>query len=175
MDVIGLVQNSRFTDFSVIYQFRNKGKILNDEPMEIEQSLKENVVGLQEKGQFFKSIKRLFALAKLLNDEAAAKDFSVFLNSDVGRLYQIQSDVGTLIDLLEDYNKVPLETVRFEIDQMVGRLSNVVELHDPKQLDLVRHILSLSRNKMVPSLQKLYDSINSTLQTEAKKFLGIRK
>ena len=35
MDVIGLVNNSRYTDFSVIYQFRIGDKILNDEPLKM--------------------------------------------------------------------------------------------------------------------------------------------
>ena len=47
------------------------------------------------------------------------------LNSDLGRLYVIQSDLGTLIGVLEDGTNLKMDTIRYEIDQFKARLANI--------------------------------------------------
>jgi hypothetical protein len=176
MDVIGLVNNSRYTDFSVIYQFRIGDKILNDEPLKIDQSLKENIIGLKEEGNYFKVLKRMFALAKFQGDTVALEELHNVLNSDLGRLYQIAGDIGTLKDLLENHPDAPLDKVRFEVDQFIGRLSNLYTLKDylakePQVIQQIHSVIRMPKEGLLHGLEKLGNYLDKVLQSHAGRWL----
>ncbi len=130
LDVIGLIENNRYTDFSIIYEFHNRGKVLNPDFRPIEQSLREDILAYQNDGNAFKVLKRKYALAKFKNQKAKIKKLTVILNSDLGRLYSLSSDVATLIQLLDEEKAVPLDKLRYELDQFKGRMANIYSLKD---------------------------------------------
>jgi hypothetical protein len=130
VDVIGLVQNNRFTDFSMIYEFKHNGKVLNPDFRPIAQSLLEDIIVYQNEGNNFKVLKRKYALAKFKNQKDKIKKLTVILNSDLGRLYSLSSDVATLINLLDEQKAVPLERLRYELDQFKSRMANIYSLPD---------------------------------------------
>jgi hypothetical protein len=173
LDVIGLVGGNRFTDFSMIYTFKCNGKILNPEPIVIKNSLEESILAYKAEGNYFKVLKRLFALAKLLHDEKTLIELTPILNSDLGRLYHIVSDIGTLITLLESYPNAPLDIIRYEIDQFVQRLSNIYTLNsylrkDDAIVSEIHRILRLPEAKILAPLRTLYEELNSILQKSSK-------
>jgi len=129
MDVISLVQKSRYTDFSMIYYFQNNGKLLNPDITDVMTALKENLLFYTAEGKLFKALKRRFAIAKYERDAETIARLTPILNSDLGRIYHVVSDVGTLITLLED-ERPNAELVKYEIDQFKARLSNVYRLKD---------------------------------------------
>jgi hypothetical protein len=168
LDVISWVEGNRFTDFSVIYQFRYKGKVLNEEPIQVKKSLKENIVGLQLEGDLFKSLKRMFALAKLEGNKELLAELTPVLNSDLGRLYHIIGDLRTLKTLLEEHDP-EAEEVRFEIDQFKRRLSNIYTLKDylrkePAILQVIHKALNTPLQRLPPILDSLAETLNRILQ-----------
>jgi hypothetical protein len=130
VDVIGLVQNNKYTDFSMIYEFHNKGKVLNPDFRPIEQTLKEDILVYKNDGNAFKVLKRMYSLAKFKNQKDKIKKLTVILNSDLGRLYSLSSDVATLIQLLDEEKAVPLDKLRYELDQFKARMANIYSLPD---------------------------------------------
>jgi hypothetical protein len=90
--------------------------------------LKNDILLQTHEGNHFKVIKRKFALAKFKNDKPTIKKLIPILNSDLGRLYQVASDIGVIMDLLEEHGNVPLERIHFKIDQFKTRLSNIYAL-----------------------------------------------
>jgi hypothetical protein len=180
MDVISLVQNNRFTDFSVIYEFHAGKTILNPEKIDIETSLKEAVIAYKAKGNFFKLLKRVFALAKYQNNTKTIDILAPVFNSDLGRLYHVIGDIGTLISLLEDHKGVPMETVRYEIDQFVNRLANVYSLEDYlKNEDVILRdihaILRLPKERLAHGLSGLSDHLEKFLQEYSKPIVKALK
>jgi hypothetical protein len=176
LDVIGLVQNNRYTDFSVIYEFYAGKTCLNPEPVDIATSLKESFLAYKAEGNYYKALKRQFALAKYENRLKEVARLTPIFNSDLGRLYSLTSDIKTLIDLLE-FPGVPAEKVRFEIDQFIHRLSNIYSLkdvlkHEKQLLASIHHIVKLPLNKMSAPLQSLYDELDKLLQSNAKTLSG---
>jgi hypothetical protein len=176
MDTIGLVQNNRFTDFSVIYEFRNNGKVLNPEPLKISESLKENILGLRMESNYFKMIKRMFALAKLEHDTKLTDLLTPFLNADAGRVYQLMGDIGTILDVLEGAPKAPMDVIRYEIDQFKARLANIYTFDDflnkePSIIKTIEHSLTQSKEKLIPSLEKVKAYLNQVLQKHSYDFL----
>jgi hypothetical protein len=125
LDVISWVQNNRFTDFSVIYQFKSNGKVLNPGFGDIEDSIRENIFMLYHEKNYFKMAKRMFALAKHKKNMDILTALSPLFNGDVGRLYMVYGDIGTLEGLLDLNESVSNSKIDFEIDQFKGRLSNI--------------------------------------------------
>jgi hypothetical protein len=176
MDVMGLVQGNRFTDFSVIYEFRCNGKVLNGEPIDIKNSLEESLIAYLCEGNYFKAIKRLFALAKYHNYLPMVRSLTPILNSDLGRLYQIVGDMDTLLRLMEENKKVPMSMIRFEIDQFIGRLSNIYSLEgylkkDDAVVGEVRRILRLPDGRVREALEHLRDELDDVLQKASKPYV----
>jgi hypothetical protein len=178
LDTIGLVQNNKYTDFSVIYEFHNGEKILNPSFEDIGRSLSEDIIFYKTENNPFKVLKREFALAKFRGDEKTIKGLTPVLNSDLGRLYSLLSDVGTLIQLLEDKQNVPLDRVRYEIDQFKARMASVYSLPDFLKTEhtLLGHIASAlkttSRDQLLNHLQQIEKLIQTSLTDNTKKLRG---
>ena len=179
LDVISLVQNSRFTDFSMVYYFRNNNKLLNPDLIDIANSLKENMIYYKSVGNYFKALNRQFALAKFERNASVIQRLTPILNSDLGRLYHIISDIGTLTTLLEDYNPNQ-KLVRFEIDQFINRLSNVYQLKDYLKeehtiLGLINAALKEpSKEVMITKLNAIKGRLERVLNNYTKKILNIK-
>jgi hypothetical protein len=177
LDVIALIANNRFTDFSVIYEFHYKGQILNPVPVEIEKSLIESYNAYYHEENYFKALKRKFALAKFKNQTKVMEKLTPILNSDLGRLYHIIGDIGTLVRLLEDQQNPPIKLIRYEIDQFISRLSNIYTLKDYLKgehdiIGSIRQILKMSPARMKPALEELGDALNKYLQKNTLAMSG---
>jgi hypothetical protein len=171
LDVIGFIQNNRYTDFSIIYEFHWKGKILNPAPVNISQSIKEDIVAYSASGDWFKVMKRLFSFAKYENDLALIHKLTPYLNSDLGRLYSVASDMKTLLDLLETHK--PSHAIKYEIDQFRGRLASVWTLKDYLKIEpeLLAQIGKQSHRPTQEGLEAILDKLNAILSHDAKKSL----
>lgn len=177
LDVIALIANNRFTDFSVIYEFHYKNEILNPVPVEIEKSLIESYNAYYHEGNYFKALKRKFALAKFKNQTKIMEKLTTILNSDLGRLYHIVGDIDTLVRLMEDQPHPPMNLIRYEIDQFISRLSNIYTLRDYLKdehdiIGTIRQILKMSPTRMKPALEELGEALNKYLQKNTLAMSG---
>jgi len=175
MDVISYVQNNRYTDFSMIYYLINNNKLLNPDPYDLVDSVKENILYYEKTGNPFKVLKRKFVLAKFERDEKTIKKLVPILNSDLGRIYHVVGDIGTLIHLLEDESP-SAKSVRFEIDQFKNRLSNVYTLTDylKEEHTLLGEIGSAlkdpSKKGLLAKLRSMEDHLQRVLNDGTRKF-----
>jgi hypothetical protein len=125
LDCISWVQGNRFTEFSVIYEFYKGKKLLNGEIKNVLQVLKESTYQLYHEKNYYKMAKRLFSIARLERMTALIPILSNLFNGDLGRLYIIYGDLGTLEYMLENYSRLPRKKVEFELDQFRNRLANI--------------------------------------------------
>jgi hypothetical protein len=176
LDAIALVQRSRFTDFSVIYEFRNRNTTLNPDPYgDIVQSIKENMLYYQAIGHHFKVLKRRFIIARITGDADRAARLNDVLNSDLGRVYAISGDLGTLVNLLRDFERIPKDVVDFELDQFRGRLSGVYALPsmiagEHKTIAQIDQALATkSKSEAADILEKVKERLECHLNSEALK------
>lgn len=179
LDTIAFVQNNRYTDFSIIYEFQANGKVLNPAFEDIGKSLREDIISYKAEGNPFKVLKREFALAKFRGDDRTLKSLTPVLNSDLGRLYSLQSDVGTLITLLDEHRNVPISRVRYEIDQFKSRMANIYTLPDFLKTEhtLLAHIGSAlkttSQQQLLGHLNQIQDILMSSLTRNTKRLRGV--
>lgn len=128
LDVVALIQG-RYTELSVVYEFHNGDETLNPDDIDPERSLKDSILLLKSEGNLFKVVKRKFALAKLKNNIPLVKKYNAILNSELGKLYIVYSDVKTLAELLEDQS-VPKSRIVDAIAGFKHRLARIYSLED---------------------------------------------
>lgn len=180
IDVVSWVQNSRFTDFSMIYEFRHNGDVLNPGMKDIEQSIRENIYVLKKDGNYFKMAKRMFALAKYKGYARELKVLSEMFNGDLGRLYHVYGDIGTLESMVETLKSLPYTKIEFEIDQFKSRLSNVGLPDYLKDEDTILSLLekviqlrkeTYTKERLLDLLKKLKEELYTLLTENAKDYL----
>jgi len=177
LDVIGLIENNRYTEFSMIYSFVVSGVPLNPEEINIKKELEDSVSLYRHKGDLFKVLKRKFALAKLEGNTKRLKKLQPILNGDLGRIYQILSEIGSLIDLLERHKTIaPIATIRYEIDQLKGKMALIyANSHYLKKethlLNELNALLEAPKSNLLPLLEKFYDEFSKILNEETPRRL----
>jgi len=174
VDVIGMVQNSRYTDFSVIYEFIRDGRVLNPTPNtenEITDSLSQSVLAYLRDGNYFKALKRVLSLSRLKGTRKQDKIVDV-LNSDLGLVSMVISDIDTLLFILDRAKKLPEGTIHFEVDQFIERLSKVslpaIVAKNVSLNNYIRKTATLPLGRMSKPLQHIRDVLDSVLQKAAK-------
>jgi hypothetical protein len=128
LDVVALIQG-RYTELSIVYEFHNGDETLNPDDIDPERSLKDSILLLKSEGNLFKVIKRKFALAKLKNNLPQVEKYNAILNSELGKLYVVYSDVKTLAELLEDQT-IPKSSITDAIAGFKHRLARIYSLED---------------------------------------------
>lgn len=184
LDIMSWVQNNRFTDFSMIYEFIINGETINPGIKDLEKSILENIYVLHSEKKYYKMAKRLFSLAKYKNNIDVLEILSPLFNGDLGRLYIVYSDIGTIQDLFEYENNLPYSKLEFEFDQFKGRLSNI-SLPDyiKKEKSIFEKIDTLVRIEKLPTnksrilnlLGELKSDLLEILSKYTEKFLKEKK
>jgi hypothetical protein len=158
LDVIAYADD-RYMEFSLIYEFRNKGRVLNPFPEDARKSISEDIIAALGAGNEVKAMKRIFSLARLDNDTKVMEALLPILNGDKGRIYALKADIQTLIEVLT--KNVSISVVKHEVDQFKNRMSNVWHTDsflrkEPKLLGQIDSILAQSNKaKMRKQLEKL--------------------
>jgi hypothetical protein len=142
MDVVSWVGGSRFTDFEMIYEFRQNGRILNKGLVDLDIAIKDSILLMRREGNYFKMAKRMFALARYHDYRHDIPPLNDLFIGDLGRIYSIFGDVNTLRYLIENEKHLPKDKIHMEIDQFITRLSNVVI---PTYLRREKKVMSLIR------------------------------
>lgn len=184
LDVMSWVQNNRFTDFSMIYEFIINGETINPGIKDLEKSILENIYVLHSEKKYYKMAKRLFSLAKYKNNTDILEILSPLFNGDLGRLYIVYGDIGTIEDLFEYENNLPYSKLEFEFNQFKGRLSNI-SLPDyiNKEKSMFDKIDTLVRMEKLPTnksrilnlLGELKSDLLEILSKYTEKFLKEKK
>jgi uncharacterized protein YqgQ len=176
LDLISYVQNNRYTDFSMIYEFWQDDTPLNPDKIEITNSLKEDIIHYDLAGKPFKVIKRVFAFAKYKNNQKFVNMLVPILNSDLGRLYSISSDIGTLKALANDGSRISFDKIVFEIDQLRARFGNIYQLPDfrhveNKLLDILTKLENPSKKSLIKYLDELEEVVDNVLNKNARPIM----
>ena len=103
--------NFVFKDISIIYNFNN---IKEDTPTKIER-LKTDYNDLVKEGNIYKALKRSFSIYKIKKEYPKLKQLTQLFNSDIGKLYETNSNLKT-IQLLKPMYKDILTKKRIDIN-----------------------------------------------------------
>ena len=116
IDAVALV-NGRYVELSTVYQYPDEISSNKEYVEELKADIKEKV----KEGDYWKALKRLFSIRRITNPKKADDMIPIF-NGEFGLLYQVISDIGVLIYLLE-LHKGDKKLLSEEISGFKGRLS----------------------------------------------------
>jgi hypothetical protein len=157
LDVITYI-HSKFTEISVIYRFKYGEKEFAVSKKDIKDLIYETGMLNYMEGKFFKVIKRMFSLARIDNDDKQLAKLTTVLNSDLGRLYSVISDLNTILYVLENVKSIPKKRLNREIQEFRSRLANVYTLNHWMKLEL--YVLkAIYRLQFVKTKKKLYEKL----------------
>ena len=99
----------QFKEVSVIYSFYNVRKTVFD--------IKKDYDELVREGNYYKALKRLFSMKKLemASGSGSVLRLTTFFNSDMGKLYELNSNLKTIQLLKTMYDDIPTQK-RIEIN-----------------------------------------------------------
>jgi hypothetical protein len=174
LDVVAWVEQNRYTDFSVIYQFKHAGKVLNPGIKDFELAIKENIFKLHHEVNYFKFAKRMISLAKTKKHIPTLEKLSALFTGDVGRLYMVYGDIGTILNLYDMKENPPRAKLEYEIDQFKRRLSNIVlekYIHKEHHIfELIDKLVSTGRNTQ-EILEQIKDILYDLITHYSKEYL----
>lgn len=142
----------------------------------LNENLKYEVEKLYYNKQFFNLIKfckRIFSIARLDHNITGQDNtpnlMLKLLNSDAGILYQIKSDLDTIITMIRYIKKPPIVELMNQLDNTKLRMSNITEIdidsdtYYKKVNYIVSHYKTLKRETMITILSGIKDNITDIL------------
>jgi hypothetical protein len=156
--------NNRFVEFSVIYNIFIDRKKVTPSPPNLAQSVQEDIT-YYSKTNPFKALKRTFTLAKFFKNTPALETLLPILNSDLGRLYQIVGDIGTLVDMLSRPSP-PIQRIKEAMDELKARLGTIYSLKDVlrEEHDILGDINALLKITNTKTIKMRLERIKERLQ-----------
>ena len=163
IDVITLLYNSTFVEFSCIY-FIKKGKRYINQPGSVENLEYEAISLLQDKN-YFKYLKRVYSLSRLNENEKLNTALEAYFNSKNGLLYLFTVGLEALMTMLENVKNLPLKKINYEIDFF----KNLVAKYGKESF--YDQLKDLEKRINVEKLSKLHKDAYDLLQVRSKVFL----
>jgi hypothetical protein len=116
IDLVAWFDN-QFVEASCIYQFTVDTQSTEDYINSLESDIKE----LKKQKRWYKILKRQFTIYKAKGDKKRQLELTKIFNSDIGKKYQVVSNVEALILVLENYtDKKTLQKVKLNLKELDG-------------------------------------------------------
>jgi hypothetical protein len=176
IDVIAWVMGNRFSDFSCIYQFVMGKKVVNPFTLDVRNGLLENAAFYKAKGEPFKALKRVFAYLVFTKQEDKAEKLLPVLNGDLGRIYAMYSDLGTLEYMLEEGMRAEKKDIDFELEQFKIRFGTIWNTPDFLHIEnsllgkVESAIKSPNRKMLLERIREISDALKKVLASDTPSF-----
>jgi hypothetical protein len=170
LDVVSWIGGNHFTDFEMIYEFKLRGHIINKGLRDLDIAIREIVLLMRREGNYFKMAKRMYALARYYDYKHDLKPLNDLFIGDLGRLYGIYGDANSLKYLIQNVEDLPKDKIKFEVDQFISRLSNVVIPTFLRRENVIMTIVKRLENPEIythdsPTMLKLLDLLRHQIFT----------
>jgi hypothetical protein len=73
-------------------------------------------------------VKRIWSISRITKRDDIVKILTPFMQSDLGRLSQLKSEIETIISILENIKSPPEKTIYEQIDNFRTRFANVYQI-----------------------------------------------
>lgn len=123
----------------------------------------------------FKMIKRIWSISRITGNKEMIKKLTPFMQSDMGRLSQIKSEIETLIGILENVKRPPVKTIYKQIDSFKSRFANVYQVYfeEDKVDGILSSILSKQNTKYtIEHLEYILKYVKLVINTNTMEFIN---
>lgn len=177
IDIIALLDDNKFQEISIIYDIRKKD--IRESKFKINplQAFKNDINYYKSKGNYFKVLKRLFSYYSKINREDDLNKLFNILNSDLGIMNQIINDIDSLLFLLEDKRKIPLDRLKSFIDNFINRLNSIYIVSDYLKNEktiinlIYKTINNSSKTKIKNNLENIKVKLENILNNNSKRYI----
>lgn len=123
----------RYIEVTVVYFLTDLDGPINFDEMQLKpeyilKSLKEDTRKQFNNHKYFKTAKRIFAQAKAKKDNIVIKALLPLITSHVSQLSSVESDLKTVILLLEEKHKLNKVITNQEFNIIIDKLSNIIDI-----------------------------------------------
>lgn len=112
----------------------------------------------------FKMIKRMYSLGRNTRDDRLLEKILPFISSNTSLLYQIKSEIDTIILVMEKMKSYPKKTIEKQLDNAKLRISTVLELSQ-EDLETINAYIDGVNNPSSGKFEKI------ELLTQLKKYI----
>lgn len=97
----------------------------------------------------YKMLKRMWSIARMTKDEKMLSIITPLMQTDLGRLSQMSSEMETLINILEKVKTPPIPTIMKQLDNYKWKLGNVfeVDINTKKMIDEIKEMMKHNKNR----------------------------
>ena len=165
IDVVAYI-NGKFVEFSNLWEFYSGKRSINLATTNIVESVKEDIRLYHKNKNWIKMLKRIFVLARLRKDIGVIEKLTQIMNSNIGLLYKIRADFGTIALVLEKGYKVPVERIHDAIQQLKAQLANVYQFRVGGELEyanILKLIEKITTTKKLDEIQKGLEDLDEHL------------
>lgn len=111
----------------------------------------------------FKMIKRMYALARQIRDNNMLEKIIPFISSNTSLLYQLKSEIDTILLIFDRVKKPPLKTISKQLDEMKNKITTVIEL-DIEENELINEYIDMiNRAKLINKKAELLKELKYIL------------
>lgn len=174
--------------FLIQHEQKNGDHVFVNLPQDFIEKFRENVKHEIEKlffnaqfTNYFKMSKRIFSLARNMQNKKVGRDMLGLLNSDAGLLYTVKSDLDTIILMLEKIKNAPMISIMKMLDNTKNRIANVTQIKiekDGEEIDyfktvnkLVSNHKRLKRITIIYNITFLKKAVMESINRYSKRYL----
>jgi hypothetical protein len=171
------------TNFFVLVEFINGKEHIVNIDFDYLKSIKGQIKKLSSELFFkpFKLAKRIWALSRYLNDKKVLKILTPLLESNSARIYQINSEIETLILMFERVNALPVDMILKQIDNFKSRLVLAYDINfDQKMIygiidKIVNDYHKLGPKDTIKLLKQIKDYLSDIINDYAINYMKKNK
>jgi len=168
------IEFSNMLTFVLVDKFGGKTVLnANPTPEEIINGLKVDITKLMFSKlgyKPFKAMKRMWSVARIEGHDKVINDLTPIMQSDLGRISQIVSEIDTIILMFESINKLPIKEILSEIDGWAYRLENVYEIDVSDLISYPGAIInSINKNETLGITIQYLNDFKDILKNELDK------
>lgn len=122
----------------------------------------------------FKMIKRMWALARQINDREIIYKLVPFISGETSHLYQIKSEIDTILNVYEKAHKNPSKTILKQLQNIKNTLSTI-NILDSTQLAIINGIIDeyryMDMEQKILFLHNMKDYLTFVINYNTEKFM----
>ena len=125
-----------------------------------------------------KAAKRYFSLARHTHNEDLLKTIAPFLNSNVGYMGQMKSEIVTLIKAMEKIKKPPIKLIKAQLQNVKYKLANILEIEQDTLEEINKHIdyvtnLAYDPKDIIDVLERIKDGLTKVINRKTTNKLQV--
>ena len=149
ISIITYLYGYRYVEISLIYRFKdNQGRLTDDDFNNLDKQMRNEVLINEYKQNWLKMAKRMMSILRgVMEDKAEHKDIQeklfVLFRSDLGRIYQIISDVDTMLFMITEKKDLDINKMIYTFDQLKNRLGTIVDPQYVKNQVMITRLIDM--------------------------------